>query len=503
MVHSPSVTSAVAHIRQRRQALVDEWSAAIQRICGDTADEVGLKASVEALLDRILDALPDETKASTVGNIVGRELATLACKRMEVLGHTSLFLGQQVLADLTPGHQSVLHTAFAALLGGMANGFLGETQTADLAMREQLDEARRAERRYYTTILDMVDVLIGVFDVEGHIVGFNGAAERVSGYSFDEVYGRHYTFLQAPEVHEKTEALIARLKSLTPLPRTFVPHHSVWITREGERRQIEWSTTAIFDENGVVNYMIGTGNDVTANRQMEGELAEAHRQLTQVKEAERLRLAQDLHDDAVQQLLGISYQLAEMQRRATEVGIWSPSQRLEELAPGLEVIRGDIIAVAQGLRRLISSLRPPALRELGLAEILEVYVAEWQDGVGRSGPIVNLDTVSLEGKQLPEPVATCIFKVVQEGVWNAHKHAAAANVSVSIQHMSDQVILRIKDNGLGFRIPRHMFQFAAAGRFGFIGMQERVHAVDGLLSVWSEPGQGTEVQAQIPLPGSE
>ena len=376
--------------------------------------------------------------------------------------------------------------------------------------------AAAVAQKLHMTILDMLDSLIIVFDPQGHIVGFNRASERASGYSFEEIYGRHYTFLAAPEGHERSKALTARLRDLPATQPEFVRHEGIWLTRDGERRLIEWSTTALFDEEGNVSYFIGAGVDVTARRQMEKELAEANRQLAQAKEAERLRLAQDLHDDAVQQLLGISYQLADMQRRATESRRWSAEQRLEELIPGLEVVRSDIITVAQSLRRLISSLRPPGLREMGLAEILEVYVAEWQRGAGRTGPSVHMDLSSLNspppggtqlaegrqlpaGIQLPEAVATCIFRLVQEGIWNAHKHASAATVTVKLRHNGDEVVLQIKDDGCGFTIPRHLFQFAAAGRFGFIGMQERVHAVDGILSIWSESGQGTEIQARIPL----
>jgi len=351
----------------------------------------------------------------------------------------------------------------------------------------------------YSTILDMIDAIIVVIDPEGYITAFNSAAERVSGYTYADVFGRHYNFLQAPESHAKTATLIERLKRFPPDQNTFVPHHSIWVTRQGERREIDWSRTALYDTNGAMKFIIGTGTDVTGSRQMERELTEAQRQVALVKEAERVRLAQDLHDDAVQQLLGISYQLSEMQRRATESSIWSPSQRLEELTPGLEVIRGEIIAVAQGLRRLISSLRPPALREMGLAEILDLYISDWREGVGRDGPEVKLKIDSLEGHRLPEPVATCIFRLIQEGIWNAHKHAMANRVDVILHCTDDQVTLRIKDDGEGFRIPKYLFQFATAGRFGFIGMQERVHAVDGILSVWSEPGRGTEIQAHIPI----
>lgn len=493
------VAAAIAGIQQRRELLIKAWCTAIHEVCGQVAQTEELVALLHSLLDEILDALQQRASLLQAGYGVGRDLSLLACRRPEILGQTTMLFSRHFLSELTDAQRQVLQPAVAILLGGMAQGFLDEADATVDTVGDKLEEMRRAERRYYTTILDMIDALIVVSDASGHIVGFNGAAERLSGYSFDDVYGRHYTFLQAPQSYNKTATLVERLKSLPPEQRIFLPHQSIWVTREGERREIEWSTTAIYSDDGIVTFVIGTGTDVTVNRQMERELAEAHRQLTQVKEAERLRLAQDLHDDAVQQLLGIGYQVAEMQRRALETGVWTPTQRLEELVPGLEVIRSDIVAVSQGLRRLISSLRPPALREMGLAEILDLYVSDWRQLVGHDGPRVQLDIESIEGEQLPEPVATCLYRLVQEGIWNAHKHAAATTIRIIMRRTDGSVFLRIKDDGLGFIIPRHMFQFAAAGRFGLLGMQERVLAVDGLLSVWSEPGQGTEIQAHIPL----
>jgi PAS domain S-box-containing protein len=419
------------------------------------------------------------------------------------MGRSHLFLSHDILHHLEQEALEILQPRLSALLGHMALGFSATTGRTSVVLHDLAEEGRRAERRIYTTILDMVDALVAVVDADGHFVGFNGACERVSGYSFDEVYGKHHTFVLVPEDHEKSRALFSRFKENPSQQRVFVPHRSEWLTRDGKRRQIEWSTTAVLDDDGALRYVIGTGTDVTERRKMEDELVQARRQVAKAQEHTRIRLAQDLHDGVVQQLLGLSYQLAEMQRRASERGSWTPEQQLEELIPALEMTRNDVIAVAHDLRRLISSLRPPALRELGLAQIMEAYVDDWRQRVGSDGPQVTLHLASLEGKHLPEPVAICIFRVVQEALWNAYKHADAAHVTVGVDCHDDEIMLHIRDDGVGFRIPSHLFHFAGSGRFGFIGMQERVQAVDGLLSVWSKPGRGTEVQAHIPLRNQE
>lgn len=495
--------SIVERLQRHRPALVQEWSALVCDVCGYPRQDPSIRETVATLLDRILNALVEETPSPLLARSIGQDLAQLTCKRTELLGHSQAILSLRLLGPLSSEESASLQPALASILGQMAEGFVTAQAGDRIRLQTQLEEARHAERRFYTTILDMVNALIIVIDSHGHIVGFNGACERVSGYAFNDVYGRHYNFLLPSDNLESFDSLQAQLRRLSSDQRLFIPVETVWLTRDGRRRQIEWATTAVFDDAGAIDYVISTGNDVTERREMQRELDEAQRQVAQAKEAERLRLAQDLHDGAVQRLLGLSYQLAEMRRRATDEDAWTPAQRLEELAPGLDVLRGDIIDVVQGLRRLISSLRPPALQEMGLTEVLGVYVADWQQGAGRAGPRVNLDISALDGKKVPDPVATCIFRLVQEGIWNAHKHAAATYVDVIVRQNNNEIIVRISDDGQGFHIPRHLYQFAASGRFGFIGMQERVHAVDGLLSIWSDPGQGTEIQAQIPLQATE
>lgn len=490
-------------LKRDRAALVDEWTAVVCDVCGYPQHDPSVRQAIRSLLKRVVGAVVEETPSPMLAQNIGQDLARLTCKRAELLGHSQLILSRRLLHDLPPHEKESLQPALSSTLGHIAEGFVKTPTSERRPAPAKFDDARYAERRFYTTILDMVNALIIVIDADGHIVGFNGACERVSGYTFDDVYGRHFSFLLPPETDTTFDDLRAQVRALLSEPRVFIPFENVWLTRDGRRRQIEWSVTAVFDDNGALDYVICTGNDVTVRREMQRELEEAQRQVAQTKEAERVRLAQDLHDGAVQHLLGLSYQLAEMRRRATEESGWTPAQRLEELAPGLEVLRGDIIDVAQGLRRLISSLRPPALQEMGLGEVLDVFVADWQQGPGHAGPRVNLEVSALDGKKVPDSVATCIFRLVQEGIWNAHKHAAATNVDVIVRQSDDEITLRIKDDGQGFHIPRHLYRFAASGRFGFIGMQERVHAVDGFLSIWSDPGQGTEIQAQIPLQAVE
>lgn len=502
--------SAADSWEERRAAIAETWHEAVGDVCFVPMSSADLRQELESLLQEVSDILLAESFDSQAAQDVGQALVSLLCAQEEILGRSQIVLGRELLAGLSSEEVLRLQPRMTCFLGEMATGFGRRSRQEVLAQQEEIrhallearDEAfetLRSQRNFYNTILDMVDALVVALDPEGRVVAYNRACEQVSGYTRDEMRGKRHDAFNVGENPEATETMRKRLMALSPDEPEFIPYESVWLTRDGQRRQIKWSATAVFDSGGEVSHLIGTGLDVTEQRKMEAELEATRRQVAQAEEAERLRLAQDLHDDAVQQLLGLSYQLAEMQERATEEGEWSAGQRLEELIPGLEVMRNEVVAVAQGLRRLISSLRPPGLREMGLCEALEASAGFWQESQGHSAPVINLELPPRSVSHISESVSTGLYRVAQEAVRNALKHADAQTITISLARRDHEIVLRVVDDGRGFRKPPHYFQFGAAGRFGFVGMKERVETIGGELDVASEPGEGTTITARVPV----
>ncbi len=218
------------------------------------------------------------------------------------------------------------------------------------------------------------------------------------------------------------------------------------------------------------------------------ELARVHRQFVLSQEREQRQLAQELHDGAVQHLLGISYQLADAQRRAL---------RRDESAPRLfEGIRAEVLAVSEQLRRLIGQLRPAGLDELGLVAALEEYVARVQRD--SNAPEIQLD-LDRRSAFLPEAVSICLFRTVQEGIRNAVEHAGASRIAVALQVMGDSVVLTVQDDGRGFMVPSRLSELAQADHFGLVGVAERVAWIGGKFDIRSQPSGGVLIQVSLPL----
>jgi signal transduction histidine kinase len=141
-------------------------------------------------------------------------------------------------------------------------------------------------------------------------------------------------------------------------------------------------------------------------------------------------------------------------------------------------------------------LRPTALDDFGLHTTLVNYVEEWSE---RSGVGVDFHSTGLDGKRLPSPIETALYRVVQEGLTNVLKHAQARRVSLIIQSSLDQVLAILEDDGRGFDADAAISSRGPRGRLGLLGMRERVALVGGTLTIESTPGRGTTIFARIPL----
>lgn len=242
-------------------------------------------------------------------------------------------------------------------------------------------------------------------------------------------------------------------------------------------------------------------HELDERQRVEVELAEIRRRLAESREAERLFLARELHDSAVQQLIGISYQLAEGRRRASSRQR-SPTQRLAELAATLSAGQQEVLGVARQLRRLIGELRPAGLAEFGLTTALEGYVAHLEREGGSKLPAIEL-ALARDGTDLPQLVGICLFRVAQEALRNAIKHAQARRIELSFRQLDDEALLSVRDDGGGFQAPARLSELARDEHFGLIGMAEWVAGVGGQLTIRSQPGMGTDVTIRVRLTSPE
>jgi signal transduction histidine kinase len=217
---------------------------------------------------------------------------------------------------------------------------------------------------------------------------------------------------------------------------------------------------------------------------LQHERKRAMQSVLRMTEAERTRLAAELHDGPVQQLTALLYGL-ELARHHVRLG--SPGAADELLASLEDKATGEI----NDLRRMMTQLRPPVLDELGLVTALQ---NQGQSFESTSGVQCAINT-EVELELAPE-METVLYRVAQESLTNVGKHAKASRVDISLGAVDGDVRLQIRDDGIGFD-PGKARELVSEGHFGLVNMRERVEMVGGKLLVDSSPGNGTTIAVEM------
>jgi two-component system, NarL family, sensor histidine kinase UhpB len=211
---------------------------------------------------------------------------------------------------------------------------------------------------------------------------------------------------------------------------------------------------------------------------LESARREASRAALSAQETERLRVARELHDEIGQTLTAITIQ-------AERGADGDPSEASRELARVAAAIRSSLDEV----RRIARELRPEALDDLGLVNALIALCSRLEEG---GAPSIRRRLQS-RVPPLPKDVELVIYRVVQESLTNAIRHAEADRVTVSLETDPEKLTASIVDDGKGMPLP------PPQGTAGISGMRERALLVGGDLSIESRPGEGTEVRFTVPI----
>ncbi|MCK6624882.1 MAG: GAF domain-containing sensor histidine kinase [Anaerolineae bacterium] len=209
-------------------------------------------------------------------------------------------------------------------------------------------------------------------------------------------------------------------------------------------------------------------------------------QLVDAQEAERRHIARELHDEIGQTLTAVKINLQAMQRRS---GVSDLTASLQE---SMDIVEQAI----QQVRNLSLDLRPSLLDDLGLVATLRWYLDRQASWAGLSAQL----TVTPSNLQLPANLETVCFRLVQEALTNALRHAQAQTIQVDLQQHDKELQLVIGDDGLGFEVEPTLKRVAYGKGLGLVGMQERVSLLGGRFELESAPGQGTQIRVFLPVP---
>ncbi|OIK16346.1 histidine kinase [Bacillus sp. MUM 116] len=209
--------------------------------------------------------------------------------------------------------------------------------------------------------------------------------------------------------------------------------------------------------------------------------------IIEAQEEERKRLSREIHDGPAQMLANVIMRSDLIDRVYRESG---PDEAISEIHSFKKMVRSALYEV----RRIIYDLRPMALDDLGLVPTLRKYLLTIEEYHNHSK--IDFVNIGLEHR-LPAKYEVALFRMIQESVQNALKHANACEIKVKLEMTKTAITVQIKDNGVGFDTTQKKPE-----SFGIIGMNERVDLLDGELMVESKVGKGTTVTIHVPLPES-
>jgi signal transduction histidine kinase len=213
--------------------------------------------------------------------------------------------------------------------------------------------------------------------------------------------------------------------------------------------------------------------------------------VTNSQEEERRRISRELHDETVQSLVALSRRIELSQASETD-----PAKR-EELGALQDMVRDTV----RGVRQISRDLRPLILEDLGLLPALRALVAVAREG---AGALAQADfRVTGQPAPLSPQQELALYRITQEALTNIRKHARATSARVTLAFTPGAAQLEIADDGDGFQAPPALTQLAERGSFGLLGIQERVWAAGGSLSIESAPGRGTRLRVSVPVPVTE
>ena len=302
------------------------------------------------------------------------------------------------------------------------------------------------------------------------LVYVNPAFEKTTGYTAEEALGRNCRFLQG---EDRDQPVLGELTAAVGEGR----HCTVVLRNYRKDGTLFWNELSVYpvrDAGGHVVNFVGVQNDITERIRSEEVLSE-------MRQAERRRIARDLHDIALQDLAGAlqSLRLTHLRFKA----------RVSGLGLDLEEELEALGRAASGLRSAIYDLRHEKERP---------FVESVQSLVELNRQLTPERNVTLVIEEefpevLPAEVSVELLRVLQEALTNARRHSEAKNVEVKLRLEDHEVLTEVTDDGRGFD------PASVQAGVGLSAMRERVEALGGEIELRSRPGEGTNVTVRVPL----
>jgi PAS domain S-box-containing protein len=425
-----------------------DWNVGAERIFGYTEEEiVGEPFSILFTLEDIRGGAPERelSKAEEEGRAVD--------ERWHVRKDGSRFWASGFARPIRDD-------------GGDLRGFAKVAR--DITERKRAEEAlRQSEERYRAVVKQSTD---GIYLVDGdtrRILETNPALQKMLGYTADELHGMELHEIVA---HDR-EDVYANVERTLREGWRFIRERR-YRRKDGSVVDVEVAASAIhYGEKQVICAAI---RDITERKMAEEAMRE-------IRQAERRRIARDLHDDVLQDLSYTTAAMGMIMLDAEGTGLE------EELQKAIDAVH----RAAQGLRAAVNDLRLGEERNRLFAELVESLVE--RNRTRARGYEIRLEVEEGFPPTPPGNAGAEILRVIQEALTNARRHSGARRVGVSLKIEGDELVAEVADDGRGF-------EPGTPSGVGLNSMQERAAALGGNLEVESSVGQGTRVRLRVPIP---
>jgi PAS domain S-box-containing protein len=358
----------------------------------------------------------------------------------------------------------------------------------DITKRKQAwDALGESEARKRAIMQAALDGIITI-DHEGRMIELNSAAEKIFAHSRPKLIGENVMEVIPPSFrswfHNGLASCFTGGKGPTLGSRIEMPA----LRADGSQFSAEFTITRI-RLVGLPMFTIYI-RDITQRKRAEAELRALPQRIIKAQEAERSRIAQELHD-------GINQLIASVKMRLRKV-----EGSLPDLKPAAREIlqRCDrlLVKVLEENRRIAHNLRPTDLDHLGLAAAVTSFCSEVQLRT-------NLQfqcRLTSSSRRLPPGIELHLFRIVQEAINNIEKHARARSVRLELRFQENSAVLKIQDDGQGFDSKTLKARKKTRHGLGLTNMRERALSLGGTYEIESAPGSGTAVSVRVPLPAA-
>jgi PAS domain S-box-containing protein len=403
--------------------------------------------------------------------------------RTGVLGAIHLYRYKDA-KPFSTGDQSFLTDISHRLGLAVENCRLFESLREEITRHLSTKQALAISEERFRSIFESVTLGIKVLDLDGIILQTNSSFREMLGCGEEEMAGKPFYDFVHPEDSVRAAMLFQDVKNKGVSSFRF--EHRIL----SKDNSIVWAKTFFTvvrrsEEAKEVVLVVGIVENITEQKRRELEMAELKERLQNSMELERLRLAQELHDNPMQTLYSASYTLQELRSKADP-----------KTAETLNKIKDMIQDVLHSLRATSKELRPPTLSSFGLENAIRSHAQDFQE----QHPHIKVHlSLAHDRQMLPDNVRLALFRVLQQALVNVIRHAEATEVHIRFLFDAEEVQLEVSDNGKGFQVPNTWIDLVRQEHYGLAGAAERVSAIGGVLNVESQPGSSTTVRATIPL----